>query len=126
MAPYRIVGLRAKCPSTCPPTSTNPTTTATATATDNGCQDETIDEARGDSKGEVIGAAHFSILLFPDNIHAVPYLQYIYVSPRYRRKDMAEVLHTLVLAVAEADGGGSDKSVPFTLFETELVAWLLF
>jgi hypothetical protein len=59
---------------------------------------------------------------------AVPYLQYIYVRAQNRRQDMSEVLHTMVVAVATADAAimqkedgepTSQRTVPFTLFETE-------
>ncbi|KAJ4358773.1 uncharacterized protein N0V89_003357 [Didymosphaeria variabile] len=92
---------------------------------------------RGNS-GEALGAAQFSVLLFPteEGHYAVPYLQYIYIRPQNRRQDLSELLHTLVLAVATAeaakfpcpglghgqpgDNGTNIKvQVPFTLFETE-------
>lgn len=81
-----------------------------------------------DRNSEAIGAAQFSILFLPpsqgEKSVAVPYLQYIYVSPSYRRKDMSEVLHTLALAVTIADAKRRwDKTVevevPYTLCETE-------
>lgn len=73
-----------------------------------------------DERGEAIGAAQFSVLPLGGGEFAVPYLQYIYVRAENRRQDMSEVLHTMTLAVAVADGkmmGG--RTVPFTLFETE-------
>lgn len=70
--------------------------------------------------GTAIGAAHFSVLMLKDEKHAVPYLQYIYVRKENRRQDMAEVLHTMILAVASADAAKDNgRTVPFTLFETE-------
>lgn len=73
-----------------------------------------------DHCGKAIGAAHFSVLLLPGGKYAVPYLQYIYVRKENRRQDMAEVLHTIILAVANADAIlHDDRTVPFTLFETE-------
>lgn len=73
-----------------------------------------------DHDGKAIGAAQFSVLLLPGRQYAVPYLQYLYIRIESRRQDMAEVLHTMVLAVATADAEAHDnRSVPFTLFETE-------
>lgn len=73
-----------------------------------------------DHDGKAIGAAQFSVLLLPSGEYAVPYLQYLYVRPENRRQDMAEVLHTMILAVATADAKVlNNRSVPFTLFETE-------
>lgn len=73
-----------------------------------------------DHEGKGIGAAQFSVLLLSDARHAVPYLQYIYVRQQNRRQDMADLLHTLILAVATADGlKHGNRTVPFTLFETE-------
>ena len=68
---------------------------------------------------EAIGAAHFSVLR-GDREMAFPYLQYIYVRPESRRRDISELLHALILAVATADAValGLSKEVPFTLFET--------
>ncbi|KAK5087735.1 hypothetical protein LTR70_006836 [Exophiala xenobiotica] len=71
-----------------------------------------------DHDGKAIGAAQFSVLLLPG--YAVPYLQYLYVRIENRRQDMAEVLHTMILAVATADAKAHDnRSVPFTLLETK-------
>lgn len=69
--------------------------------------------------GMGIAAAHASILTI-DGHSVVPYLQYIYVRPEYRRKDLSEVLHTLILAVATAHAARSSVTakVPFTLCET--------
>lgn len=73
-----------------------------------------------DASGNAIGAAHFSVLSLKGGEFAVPYLQYIYVRSENRRQDMSEVLHTMTLAVAVADAKQmGDRSVPFTLFETE-------
>lgn len=74
-----------------------------------------------DRKGTAIGAAQFSVLMLQGNKElAVPYLQYIYVRQENRRQDMAEILHTLVLAVTTKDARRRGiRSVPFTLFETE-------
>lgn len=78
-----------------------------------------------DADGLAIGAAHISILPVPvpgGGVGlAVPYLQYIYVRASSRRQDMSEVLHALVLGVATADADAAkyQRSVPFTLFETE-------
>jgi len=73
-----------------------------------------------DHDGKAIGAAQFSVLLLPGGEYAVPYLQYLYVRAENRRQDMAEVLHTMILAVATADGkANGNRTVPFTLFETE-------
>lgn len=73
-----------------------------------------------DHDGNGICAAQFSVLLLPDGKYAIPYLQYIYVRLQNRRQDMADLLHTLILAVSEADAANyGDRSVPFTLFETE-------
>ena len=73
-----------------------------------------------DHDGKAIGAAQFSVLLLPGGEYAVPYLQYLYVRTENRRQDMAEVLHTMILAVATADAKVHDhRRVPFTLFETE-------
>lgn len=76
-----------------------------------------------DKKGSAIGAAQFSVLMLKgaeDEELAVPYLQYIYVRQENRRQDMAEILHTLVLAVTTEDGRRRGIGrVPFTLFETE-------
>lgn len=73
-----------------------------------------------DHDGKGICAAHFSVLLLPDGKFVVPYLQYIYVRPQNRRQDMADLLHTLILAVSTADAANHGrKTVPFTLFETE-------
>lgn len=81
-----------------------------------------------DIDGNAIGAAQFSVLFIPRPTGlvslAVPYLQYIYIDPSHRRQDLSEVLHTLVLAVATADGrrhwgGGVEVEVPYTLCETE-------
>lgn len=77
-----------------------------------------------DEKGEAIGAAQFSVLPLSGGEWAVPYLQYIYVRAENRRQDMSEVLHTMTLAVAVADArtmgdGEGERTVPFTLFETE-------
>ncbi|KAL2444604.1 hypothetical protein ABEF95_017102 [Exophiala dermatitidis] len=106
---------------------------------------------RDGETGEAIGAAHFSVLPVPksktkkDNPplspsefefnYAIPYLQYIYIRPQNRRQDLSEVLHTMVLAVSEADAASGlldinqdddgvittapIRTVPFTLFETE-------
>lgn len=70
-----------------------------------------------DYEGKAIGAAQFSVLLLAGNKYAVPYVQYIYVREKNRRQDMAELLHTLTLAVATADA--AQRTVPFELFETE-------
>jgi hypothetical protein len=73
-----------------------------------------------DARGEAIGASQFSVLPLKGGKFAVPYLQYIYVRSENRRQDMSEVLHTMTLAVAVADARGmANRSVPFTLFETE-------
>ncbi|KAK5947093.1 hypothetical protein PMZ80_001239 [Knufia obscura] len=73
-----------------------------------------------DHDGKAVGAAQFSVLLLPGGDYAVPYLQYLYVRAENRRQDMAEVLHTMILAVATADAEThGNRSVPFTLFETE-------
>lgn len=73
-----------------------------------------------DHDGAAVGAAQFSVLLLPGGKHAVPYLQYVYVRQQNRRQDMAEVLHTMILAVATADAAThGDRDVPLTLFETE-------
>jgi hypothetical protein len=73
-----------------------------------------------DAKDEAIGAAQFSVLPLKGGEFVVPYLQYIYVRSENRRQDMSEVLHTMTLAVAVADAKQmGDKTVPFTLFETE-------
>jgi len=73
-----------------------------------------------DHDGKAIGAAHFSVLLLRGGLSAVPYLQYLYVRAENRRQDMAEVLHTMILAVATADAKiHGDRDIPFTLFETE-------
>lgn len=78
-----------------------------------------------DPNGEAVGAAQFSVLFLASEQgrrHAVPYLQYIYVRAQNRRQDMSEVLHTMVLAVATAEArlvDGGERTVPFTLFETE-------
>lgn len=73
-----------------------------------------------DHVGEGICAAQFSVLLLPDGKYAVPYLQYIYVRQQNRRQDMADLLHTLILAVSTADAAShGGRRVPFTLFETE-------
>jgi hypothetical protein len=78
-----------------------------------------------DPRGEAVGAAQFSVLFLASEAgerYAVPYLQYIYVRAQNRRQDMSEVLHTMVLAVATAEAklaDNGDRSVPFTLFETE-------
>ncbi|KAF7184966.1 hypothetical protein HII31_13589 [Pseudocercospora fuligena] len=73
-----------------------------------------------DKSGQAAAAAQFSIFL--RGRHAIPYLQYIYVSPQSRRKDLSEVLHTMVLAIAQADAAKHDMDVapqvPFTLCET--------
>ncbi|KAL2406773.1 hypothetical protein ABEF93_008500 [Exophiala dermatitidis] len=117
---------------------------------------------RDGETGEAIGAAHFSVLPVPKSktkrtnsstlttgtVHedselestynyAIPYLQYIYIRPQNRRQDLSEVLHTMVLAVSEADAASGlldinrndddngaittapIRTVPFTLFETE-------
>ncbi|KAL2432204.1 hypothetical protein ABEF95_000803 [Exophiala dermatitidis] len=73
---------------------------------------------RDPETGEAIGAAHFSVLPVPPKTKknhpllspekpefncAIPYLQYIYIRPQNRRQDLSEVLHTMVLAVSEAD-----------------------
>ncbi|KAJ4522542.1 hypothetical protein HRR78_000029 [Exophiala dermatitidis] len=73
---------------------------------------------RDEETGEAIGAAHFSVLPVPPRAKrnnpllspeksefnsAIPYLQYIYIRPQNRRQDLSEVLHTMVLAVSEAD-----------------------
>lgn len=72
-----------------------------------------------DKDGTAIGAAQFSVLMLEAE-RAVPYLQYIYVRHQNRRQDMAEILHTMVLAVATADAARHGiHNVPFTLFETE-------
>lgn len=73
------------------------------------------------ANGEPVGAAQFSVLMLAGGKYAVPYLQYIYVRQDYRRHDISEVLHTMVLAVATADANaaGEGRIVPFTLFETE-------
>lgn len=74
---------------------------------------------RGTS-GDPLGAAQFSVLHLSDQGEVVPYLQYIYIDPAHRRQDLSELLHTLVLAVARAEGPGrAESKVPFTLFETE-------
>jgi hypothetical protein len=73
-----------------------------------------------DAKGDAIGAAQFSVLSLKGGEFAVPYLQYIYVRRENRRQDMSEVLHTMTLAVTVGDARQmGDRSVPFTLFETE-------
>lgn len=73
-----------------------------------------------DKRNEAIGAAQFSVLMLEGGRYAIPYLQYIYVRQQNRRQDMAEVLHTLVLAIASADASkNNNREVPFTLFETE-------
>ncbi|EME49072.1 hypothetical protein DOTSEDRAFT_67950, partial [Dothistroma septosporum NZE10] len=76
-----------------------------------------------DPTRSAIGAAHFSVLFFEKNDHAVPYLQYIYIRPENRRQDLSELLHTLVVAVTMAlaiESGSIDAvKVPFTLCETE-------
>jgi hypothetical protein len=73
-----------------------------------------------DAQGEAIGAAQFSVLPLEGGKFAVPYLQYIYVRSKNRRQDMSEILHTMTLAVATADAGQlGNRTVPFTLFETE-------
>jgi hypothetical protein len=73
-----------------------------------------------DSEDDVVGAAQFSVLPLEGGEFAVPYLQYIYVRSENRRQDMSEVLHTMTLAVAVADAREiGNRSVPFTLFETE-------
>jgi hypothetical protein len=73
-----------------------------------------------DSNNEAIGAAQFSVLPLEGGLFAVPYLQYIYVRSENRRQDMSEVLHTITLAVTVADAKHmGNRSVPFTLFETE-------
>lgn len=73
-----------------------------------------------DHEGKGICAAQFSVLLLSDTKYAVPYLQYIYVRERNRRQDMADLLHTLILAVSTADATvHNNRMVPFTLFETE-------
>lgn len=75
-----------------------------------------------DTEGQAIGAAQFSVLPLRGREFAVPYLQYIYVRFENRRQDMSEVLHTMTLAVAVADArgmGSGERTVPFTLFETE-------
>jgi hypothetical protein len=73
-----------------------------------------------DARDEAIGAAQFSVLPIEGGKFAVPYLQYIYVRGENRRQDMSEVLHTITLAVALADARQmGNRSVPFTLFETE-------
>lgn len=75
-----------------------------------------------DHNEQAICGAQFSVLLLAGGKYAVPYLQYIYVRQQNRRQDMADLLHTLVLAVSTADAtihGG--RTVPFTLFETEPV-----
>ena len=68
---------------------------------------------------EGIGAAHFSVLPVNGQL-AVPYLQYIYVRPECRRRDISELLHALILAVATAYAttSGLSPDVPFTMFET--------
>lgn len=76
-----------------------------------------------DRDGRVAGGAQFSVLFLQDGRHAVPYLQYIYVRPEDRRRDLSELMHTLTLAVAMADAvkrrSVEEVTVPFTLFETE-------
>lgn len=73
-----------------------------------------------DHDGKGICAAQFSVLLLPGGKYAIPYLQYIYVRIQNRRQDMADLLHTLILAVSEADAAKHGaRTVPFTLFETE-------
>lgn len=73
-----------------------------------------------DHEGKGICAAQFSVLLLADGKYAVPYLQYIYVRQQNRRQDMADLLHTLILAVSTADAiRHGNRAVPFTLFETE-------
>ena len=73
-----------------------------------------------DHDGKAIGAAQFSVLLLLGQRYAVPYLQYLYVRRENRRQDMAEVLHTMTLAVSTADAKkNGDREVPFKLFETE-------
>lgn len=73
-----------------------------------------------DHQGKAICAAQFSVLLLPDTKYAVPYLQYIYTREQNRRQNMADLLHTLILAVSTADSKThGNRSVPFTLFETE-------
>lgn len=73
-----------------------------------------------DANDEAIGAAQFSVLPLKGGKFAVPYLQYIYVRSENRRQDMSEVLHTITLAVATADAANlGNRTVPFTLFETE-------
>jgi hypothetical protein len=75
-----------------------------------------------DHQGQAIGAAQFSVLPLSGVDFAVPYLQYIYVRSENRRQDMSEVLHAMTLAVAVADArrmGSGERTVPFTLFETE-------
>ncbi len=73
-----------------------------------------------DAQDEAIGAAQFTVLPLRGGKFAVPYLQYIYVRSENRRQDMSEVLHTMMLAVAVADARKmGNRSVPFTLFETE-------
>ncbi|KXS96206.1 hypothetical protein AC578_2823 [Pseudocercospora eumusae] len=73
-----------------------------------------------DKSGHAAAAAQFSIFL--RGRHAIPYLQYIYVRPQSRRKDLSEVLHTMVLAIAQADAAkhGTDPApqIPFTLCES--------
>ncbi|KXT08304.1 hypothetical protein AC579_2472 [Pseudocercospora musae] len=73
-----------------------------------------------DKSGQAAAAAQFSIFL--RGWHAIPYLQYIYVRPQSRRKDLSEVLHTMVLAIAQADAAkrsiDTAPQIPFTLCET--------
>jgi hypothetical protein len=71
-----------------------------------------------DHDGFAIGAAQFSVLYLQGENLAVPYLQYIYVRSENRRQYMADILHTLVLAVSTADAVKVGRTVPFTLFET--------
>jgi len=74
-----------------------------------------------DADGKVIGASQLSVLMLRSGKYAVPYVQYIYVHPDYRRYDLSEVLHIMSLAVATADAqaNGAERTVPFTFFETE-------
>ncbi|EME87532.1 uncharacterized protein MYCFIDRAFT_212924 [Pseudocercospora fijiensis CIRAD86] len=74
-----------------------------------------------DPSGQAAAAAQFSVFL--QGRHAIPYLQYIYVRPQSRRKDLSEVLHTITLAVAMAEAAihhpDAPPQVPFTLCETK-------
>ncbi|GIZ39627.1 hypothetical protein CKM354_000300400 [Cercospora kikuchii] len=75
-----------------------------------------------DRNGAAIGAAQFSIFLLRAEDVVVPYLQYIYVRPQNRGQMMSELLHTLVLAVSEADArsrGWALPRMPFTLCESQ-------